>query len=80
MLTDPARHRELDGSGFIRSAQQAQRITGTGQVFTMNMTGDHMGGDYQTDNHVTGYDENQLSPGRPLPPARNRPAGSGRGS
>jgi uncharacterized protein YndB with AHSA1/START domain len=60
VLTDPERHRELDGSGFIRSAQQAQRITGTGQVFTMNMTGDHMGGDYQTDNHVTGYDENQL--------------------
>lgn len=60
VLTDPARHRELDGSGFIRSDQQAQRITGTGQVFTMNMTGDHMGGDYQTDNHVTGYDENQL--------------------
>jgi hypothetical protein len=44
------------------------------------MTGDHMGGDYQTDNQVTGYDENQLSPGRPQPPARNRPAGSGRGS
>src|ERR1035437_9790790 len=37
VLTDPARHRELDGSGFIRSDQQAQRITGTGQVFTMNM-------------------------------------------
>ena len=58
--TDASRHRELDGSGFIRSDQQAQRITGTGKVFTMNMTGDHMGGDYQTDNHVTGYDENQL--------------------
>jgi hypothetical protein len=45
-----------------------------------HMGGDYMGGDYQTDNHVTGYDENQLSPGGPLPPARNRPAGSGRGS
>ena len=26
----------------------------------MNMTGDHMGGDYQTDNTVTGYDANHL--------------------
>jgi uncharacterized protein YndB with AHSA1/START domain len=30
VLTDPARRRELDDSGFIRSDQQAQRITGTG--------------------------------------------------
>ena len=26
----------------------------------MNMAGDHMGGDYQTDNTVTGYDPNHL--------------------
>ena len=26
----------------------------------MNMTGDHMGGEYQTDNHVTGFDPNHL--------------------
>jgi len=80
VLTDPARHRELDGSGFIRSDQQAQRITGTGQVFTMNMTGDHMGGDYQTDNHVTGYDENQLLAWQTAPAGTGRLAGSGRGS
>lgn len=60
VLTNPERHPEIDGSGFVRSTDNAQRITGTGQVFTMNMTGDHMGGDYQTDNHVTGYDENKL--------------------
>lgn len=60
VLTNPERHHEIDGSGFIRSDDRAQRITATGQSFTMNMTGDHMGGDYQTDNHVTGYDENKL--------------------
>ena len=27
------------------------RITANGQTFRMNMTGPHMGGDYQTDNH-----------------------------
>jgi hypothetical protein len=26
----------------------------------MNMSGNHMGGDYQTDNHVTGFDKNHL--------------------
>lgn len=60
VLTNPERHREIDGSGFLRSDERAQRITGTGDTFTMNMTGEHMGGDYQTDNHVTGYDENKL--------------------
>ncbi len=60
VLTNPERHAELDGSGFVVSDEKSDRITGTGQVFRMNMTGDHMGGDYQTDNTVTGYDPNHL--------------------
>jgi uncharacterized protein YndB with AHSA1/START domain len=60
VLTNPERHAELDGSGFVLSDEKSDRITGTGQVFRMNMTGDHMGGDYQTDNTVTGYDPNHL--------------------
>lgn len=60
VLTLPSRHTELDGSGFVVSDDHNDRISGTGQVFTMNMTGPHMGGDYQTDNHVTGYDKNSL--------------------
>lgn len=60
VLTNPERHAELDGSGFVVSDEKSDRITGTGQVFRMNMTGDHMGGDYQTDNTVTGYDRNHL--------------------
>ena len=60
LLTNPARHVEFDGSGFVRSADHPQRITGVGQTFTMNMVGDHMGGEYQTDNHVVGYARNQL--------------------
>ena len=60
VLTLPARHREIDGSGFVVSDERTQRITEPGQVFTMNMTGDHMGGDYQTENHVVGYDRNHL--------------------
>jgi uncharacterized protein YndB with AHSA1/START domain len=60
VLTNPERHAELDGSGFVLSDEKSDRITGTGQVFRMNMSGPHMGGDYQTDNTVTGYDANHL--------------------
>ena len=60
VLSNPQRHAEIDGSGFVVSDDRSDRITATGQTFRMNMSGDHMGGDYQTDNHVTGYDENKL--------------------
>ena len=60
VLTNPERHAELDGSGFVISDEKSDRITATGQVFRMNMSGPHMGGDYQTDNTVTGYDANHL--------------------
>lgn len=60
VLSNPERHPELDGSGFVVSDHKTDRISESGQVFRMNMTGEHMGGDYQTDNHVTGYDKNHL--------------------
>ncbi|WP_313022818.1 SRPBCC family protein [Mobilicoccus sp.] len=60
VISNPARHREIDGSGQIVSDEKTDRITANGQVFTMNMNAPHMGGDYQTDNHVTGYDESRL--------------------
>lgn len=60
VLSNPNRHLELDGSGFIRSVEHGDRITEVGQVFTMNMEGAHMGGEYKTDNHVTGYAKDKL--------------------
>jgi uncharacterized protein YndB with AHSA1/START domain len=60
VLSNPARHADIDGSGFIRSDDRTDRITATGQTFRMNMSGPHMGGEYQTDNRVTGYDRNKL--------------------
>ena len=59
VLSLPANHVALDGSGFVRGLDHGDRITEVGQVFTMNMDGEHMGGEYQTDNHVTGYGKNQ---------------------
>lgn len=60
VLTNPDRHVELDGSGFVKSVEKGDRITGSGEQFVMNMIGDHMGGEYQTSNHVTGFDKNHL--------------------
>lgn len=60
VLSNPERHPALDGSGFVRSVDHADRIQKVGEVFTMNMQGDHMGGEYQTDNHVSGYAKDKL--------------------
>ncbi len=74
VLTNPERHAELDGSGFIRSDEKTDRIQAVGEVFTMNMSGDHMGGDYQTENHVTAYSENKMV-GWKTAPAGTEPPG-----
>ena len=60
VLSLPENHVALDGSGFVRSVDHGDRITETGQTFRMNMEGPHMGGEYQVDNHVTGYDKDSL--------------------
>ncbi|PPB48515.1 polyketide cyclase [Arthrobacter pityocampae] len=60
LLSNPAHHAALDGSGMVQSDSKSDRITGVGQTFTMNQKWDKMGGDYQTDNHVVGYDPNKL--------------------
>ncbi len=60
ILSNPKRHAELDGSGFVRGDEKGERIAGVGDVFTMNMDGPHMGGEYKTDNHVSGYAKDKL--------------------
>jgi hypothetical protein len=60
VLSNPQRHHAIDGSGFVRSVDQADRIQKVGDVFTMNMQGDQMGGEYKTDNHVSGYVKDKL--------------------
>ncbi len=60
LLSNPERHVALDGSGFVKSDEKSNRIQQVGDVFTMNMEGPHMGGEYQTENHVVGFDPNKL--------------------
>lgn len=74
VLTLPSRHAEIDGSGFVRSDNHNDRIAKTGTKFVMNMEGDHMGGEYQTDNWVTAFAENQMV-GWKTAPAGTEPPG-----
>lgn len=74
VLSLPANHVQLDGSGFVVSDDRTDRITANGQTFTMNMTGDHMGGDYQVDNHVVAFEENKRI-GWQTAPAGTEPPG-----
>lgn len=73
VLSNPHRHPELDGSGFVRSLERGDRIAKSGQQFRMNMTGDHMGGEYQTDNVVTGFVPNHLIAWRTAPAGQEPP-------
>jgi uncharacterized protein YndB with AHSA1/START domain len=73
VLSNPQRHQELDGSGFIVDASRTDRIQQVGDVFTVDMRGDHMGGEYQTDNHVTGYSPNQLLAWQTAPAGQEPP-------
>lgn len=73
VLSNPRRHPELDGSGFVRSGDRTNRVQAVGDVFTMEMAGDHMGGEYRTDNHVTGFDQNRLIAWRTAPEGTEPP-------
>lgn len=73
ILSNPERHPDIDGSGMVRSDFKTDRIQHTGQVFTMNQFWDKMGGDYKTDNHVVGYDENKLLAWKTAPEGEQPP-------
>lgn len=73
VLSNPHRHTELDGSGFVRGLDRGDRITKVGQQFRMNMTGDHMGGEYQTDNVITGFDEDKMIAWQTAPAGKQPP-------
>ncbi|MBX9979305.1 MULTISPECIES: ATPase [Mycobacterium] len=77
VLSDPARHRDTEPTDWVRDAVDAEPITGTGQIFAMNMYLEAAGGDYVTYNLVTEFDQDRTiawMPGR-LDPAGNHAAG-----
>jgi hypothetical protein len=55
VLSDPERHKELDGSGMLRGAVTTTPISGVGDVFIMKMYVAELG-DYEMNNHVVEYE------------------------
>jgi uncharacterized protein YndB with AHSA1/START domain len=58
VLVDPGMHAEIDGSGMVQGAATHEPITGTGDVFRIDMRHPAFG-DYQMDNHVREYVEGE---------------------
>jgi hypothetical protein len=58
VLVDPAMHSEIDGSGMVQGAATKEPITGTGDVFRVDMKHPAFG-EYQMDNHVREYVEGE---------------------
>jgi uncharacterized protein YndB with AHSA1/START domain len=57
VLTDPAKHVALDGTGWIRETAGREPLTAAGQVFRMPMYHpDHPDGNYETANLVQVFD------------------------
>ncbi|HEX3795450.1 MAG TPA: SRPBCC family protein [Acidimicrobiales bacterium] len=65
VLTDPAKHPEIDGSGMLRPGGPVSTVTKVGDVFTMHMFFPDMG-DYQMDNHVVAFEKDALIAWEPV--------------
>ncbi len=58
VLADPSSHADIDGTGWVRGAEDGDRITAPGQVFRMAMYHpNHPDGDYRIANLVEVFDE-----------------------
>lgn len=66
VLADPARHRDLDGSGMVREAVSDAVVTGVGDVFAMRMYYEPYG-DYEMHNHVVEFEPDRRIGWEPRP-------------
>lgn len=71
VLSDPARHPGIDGSGMVRQAIDGKIITGVGDTFTMKMHNAEMG-DYEITNHVVEFQRNRRIGWEPVLTAASR--------
>lgn len=74
LLADTANHPLIDGSGMVREAAPAVRLSGTGDAFVMNMHHDEFGY-YQMRNEVVEYQAGRRLTWEPVrvPPAGSEP-------
>ncbi len=59
VLVDPSRHQNTEPTDWVRDAVDTALITGSGQMFAMNMYLTQAGGDYVTHNLVNVFDEDR---------------------
>ena len=78
VLADPARHCDTEPGDWVRDAVTPQPITGTGDVFAVNMFLEQAGGDYVMHNLVTAFEPDRTiawAPGRLDDAGRHTPGG-----
>jgi hypothetical protein len=57
VLADPTTHAAIDGTGWVQESVDRASLTGTGQIFRMDMFHrDHPDGDYRVVNKVAVFD------------------------
>ena len=57
VLTDPAKHAVIDGTGWVRATVDSTPLTAAGQIFWMSMYHpNHPDGNYQTANRIQVFD------------------------
>jgi len=57
VLTDPAKHAAIDGTGWVRDSPDNKPLTAAGQIFRMSMYHpDHPNGNYEMANRVEVFD------------------------
>ena len=77
ILSDPKHHPDTEPGDWVRSAIDTEPITGTGQVFAMNMFLEQIG-PYVTHNQVIAFEQNRAiawSPGQLDDRGNHQPGG-----
>jgi hypothetical protein len=59
VLADPSRHQNTEPGDWVRDAVDTAPVTGTGQMFAMNMFLTQAGGHYVTHNLVSVFDKDR---------------------
>lgn len=65
VVSDPAMHPAVDGSGMLRSAADNKPVAQVGDVFYINMVHWHLGG-YVMANHVVAFEQDRLIAWEPV--------------
>lgn len=58
LLSNPARHAEMDSAGMVRGTEEATALSGVGDEFTIDMNNQILG-DYQMKNKVVAFEKDR---------------------